>query len=87
MAPKKPHYHPRKLKELKEDLFLINNINSSLNLIYSLIINPSLEGGDIINEKCAEEMKNNKNKYEKNAKEWTKKYAKVINMVIIINLI
>ena len=32
-------------------------------------------------------MKNNKNKYEKNAKEWTKKYAKVINMVIIINLI
>lgn len=42
LAPKKPHYHPRKLKELKEDLFLINNINSSLNLIYSLIINPSL---------------------------------------------
>ena len=71
MGPKKPHYHPRKLKELMENCFIFNNINESLNLIYSLIIHPSLEEGDIINRECAEQMKKNKNKYETIAKLWT----------------
>ena len=73
-APKKPHYHPRKLKALMENWFIFNNINESLNLIYSLIIDPSLEEGDIINKECAELMKENKNEYEKIAEEWTQEY-------------
>ena len=76
-APQKPHYHPRKLISLKENFLIYNKIYESLNLIYSLIINPSLEDGDIINKECAEQMKNNKNEYEKIAKKWTQKYGKI----------
>ena len=57
-----------------ENLLIFNDINESLNLIYSLIIDPSLEEGDIINKECAELMKENKNEYEKIAEEWTQEY-------------
>ena len=73
-ASKMPHYHPRKLKDLM-NLYIFNNIiNLSLDLIYSLIINPSLEEGDIINRECAEQMKKYKSDYEAIAKEWTNEY-------------
>ena len=75
MAPKKPHYHPRKLKELKENWWVFSHINHSLDLIYSLIINPSLEEGDIINRECAEQMKKNKDRYEAIAEQWTEEYG------------
>ena len=49
-----------------------------LNLIYSTLINPSIEPNNIINEDCANLMKDNKNEYERIAKEWTEKYSKDI---------
>ena len=49
-----------------------------LNLIYSILINPSIEPDNIVNKDCAYLMKNDKSEYEKIAKEWTEKYAKEI---------
>ena len=46
-----------------------------LDIIHSALINPSIEPDNIINEECAHLISNDKNEYEKIAKEWTEKYA------------
>ena len=43
--------------------FIFKNIYEILELIYSLIINSSLEECDIINKECVEEMKKDRNLY------------------------
>ena len=65
-----------------ENLFAIwspiNGIMQILSLIYSTLINPSIEPNNIINEDCANLMKDDIDEYAKIAKEWTEKYANEI---------
>ena len=63
------------LKKLFTDWTPEIKITEILDLIYSLLINPSIDPDDVVNEDCAELFKNDKDEYEKIAKEWTEKYA------------
>ena len=63
------------LKKLFTDWTPEIEITEILDLIYSLLINPSIDPDDVVNEDCSELFKNDKNEYEKIAKEWTEKYA------------
>ena len=69
------NYYPWILNELSTEWTSSLEIHEILDLIYSLLIKPSIEPDDIVNEDCARLFENDKNKYEKIAKEWTEKYA------------
>ena len=68
------HQYPKKLDILGNNWTPNIFINQILDSIYSLIINPSLDGEDIVNFECLKQMEDDKSEYEKIAKEWTEKY-------------
>ena len=71
---RRKHYHPVKINIIMNDFIIFRNISETLEIIYSLIINPSLDEVDIVNKECAERMKNDRDFYNKKAKEWTEEY-------------
>lgn len=74
-CPYGPVLYPCILNKLTSKWTPDIEIPEILDLIYSLLINPSIDPDDIVNEDCAQLFKNDKNKYEKIAKEWTEKYS------------
>ena len=69
------HYHPVIISKIMVNGYILMSIYEILDLIYSLIINPSLKEGDIINKECAKEMENYNNYYINKAKDWTEEYS------------
>jgi len=68
------HYHPVIINKIMTDFWIFSNISYILELIYSLIINPSLNDQDIMNKECAELMKEDIFHFEYKAKDWTEEY-------------
>lgn len=71
---KNKHYHPLIINKIMKPFIFIYDIHEILEIIYSLIINPSLEEWDIMNKECAEQMKKDRNLYIEKAKYWTEEY-------------